>query len=85
MKWAIVKYEAPETPHHDVAQGACDRVMHAPHNAEGHFLSLGSPLDGLPVGDCDWGADIGASESSPCPALLARIDPTGRRRLIPSG
>jgi hypothetical protein len=31
------------------------------------------------------GADIGASESSPCPALLARIDPTGRRRLIPSG
>ncbi len=25
------------------------------------------------------------SESSPCPALLARIDPTGRRRLIPSG
>jgi hypothetical protein len=45
MKWAIVKYEAPETPHHDAAQGVCDRVMHAPHNAEGHFLSLGSPLD----------------------------------------
>ena len=26
--------------------------MHAPHNAEGHLLSLGSPLVGLPVGDC---------------------------------
>jgi hypothetical protein len=24
--------------------------MRVPHNAEGHLLSLGSPLDGLPVG-----------------------------------
>jgi hypothetical protein len=33
----------------------------------------------------DEGADIGANESLPCPALLMRIDPTGRRRcLIPS-
>jgi len=53
-KWAIVNYEAPETPHHDVAQGVCDRVMRAPHNAEGHLLSLRSPLDGLPVTDCRW-------------------------------
>jgi len=26
------------------------RVMHAPHNAEGHLLSLRNPLVGLPVG-----------------------------------
>jgi hypothetical protein len=31
------------------------------------------------------GADIDASESLPDPALLAPIDPTGRRRLTPSG
>jgi hypothetical protein len=53
--------------------------MRTPHNVEGHFLSLGRSLDGLPV------ADIGASESLPDPRLLAPIDPTGRRRLIPSG
>jgi hypothetical protein len=55
MKGAIVKYDGPETLHHDVAQDSglpsfgYDRVMRAPHNAEGHFLSLRSPLDGLPV------------------------------------
>ena len=40
------------------------------HRAEGHFPSLRSPLDGLPVTDCE-GADIGASESWSHPALLA--------------
>jgi hypothetical protein len=44
--------------------------MLAPHNAEGHLLSLGSPLDGPLVSDCD-GADIGASESVAHRALLA--------------
>src|SRR5260370_26329890 len=27
-----------------------DRVMHTPHNAEGHLPSLRSPLVGLPIG-----------------------------------
>jgi hypothetical protein len=49
MKGAIVKYDAPETLHHDVAQGVCDRVMHRPHNVEGAFLSLGRSLNGVAV------------------------------------
>src|SRR3981081_3035678 len=49
--------------------------MQPPHNAEGHFPDLGESLVGLPVTDCR-GADIRPSASSPCPALLARSDPT---------
>jgi hypothetical protein len=49
MKGAIVKYDAPETLHRDVAQGVCDRVMHRPHNVEGAFLSLGRSLNGVAV------------------------------------
>jgi hypothetical protein len=53
--------------------------MHAPHNAEGHFLSLRCPLDGLALGGCD-GADIGASESLP---LAGRA--SGIPRVVQSG
>jgi hypothetical protein len=63
MKGAIVKYDGPETLHRDLAQGSglpsfvCDRVMQAPHNAEGHLPGLGESLvspsgtDGLCVPD----------------------------------
>jgi hypothetical protein len=37
----------------------------------------------FPLGTAE-GAGIGASESLPC-SVAGAIDPTGRRRLIPSG
>jgi hypothetical protein len=53
------------------------RVVRTPHNAEGHLLSLRSPLDRLPVTDCQ-GSGIGASESLSRPALLARLSGPNR-------
>jgi hypothetical protein len=40
-------------------------TMHIPHDAEGHLLSLRSPLDGLPVKQ--GGAGATSAPANPCP------------------
>ncbi len=63
-----------------------DRVMHTPHNAEGHLPSLRSPLVDLPIGGRDDGADIGASESLPDPEHRRHegIESSRRTRVRPA-